>query len=34
MIIKVLFGSYILSEGVDIMNVCQLLILTSHWNYE
>ena len=32
--IKVLFGSDILSESVDIMNVRQLHILTPHWNYE
>jgi len=33
-IIKVLLGSDILSETVDIMNVRQLHILTPHWNYE
>jgi len=28
------FGSDILSESIDIMNVRQLHILTLHWNYE
>ncbi|KAG4082044.1 hypothetical protein H8356DRAFT_1438059 [Neocallimastix lanati (nom. inval.)] len=32
--IKVLLGSDIVSESVDIMNVRQLHILTPHWNYE
>ena len=32
--VKVLMGSDILSESVDIMNVRQLHILTPHWNYE
>lgn len=32
--IKVLLGSDILSESVDIMNVRQLHIITPHWNYE
>jgi len=32
--VKVLLGSDILSESVDIMNVRQLHILTPHWNYE
>ncbi|ORX78473.1 hypothetical protein BCR32DRAFT_282219 [Anaeromyces robustus] len=32
--IKVLLGSDILSESVDIMNVRQLHLLTPHWNYE
>ncbi|ORX41595.1 hypothetical protein BCR36DRAFT_339198, partial [Piromyces finnis] len=32
--IKVLLGSDILSESVDIMNIRQLHILTPHWNYE
>ncbi|ORX48889.1 P-loop containing nucleoside triphosphate hydrolase protein, partial [Piromyces finnis] len=32
--IKVLIGSDILSESVDILNVRQLHILTPHWNYE
>ncbi|KAL6590731.1 hypothetical protein U3516DRAFT_855866 [Neocallimastix sp. 'constans'] len=32
--IKVLLGSDIVSESVDIMNVRQLHVLTPHWNYE
>ncbi len=32
--IKVLLGSDIISESVDIMNVRQLHVLTPHWNYE
>ncbi|ORX42671.1 hypothetical protein BCR36DRAFT_463184 [Piromyces finnis] len=32
--IKVLIGSDVLSECVDIMNVRQLHVLTPHWNYE
>jgi len=32
--IKVLLGSDIVSESVDIMNVGQLHVLTPHWNYE
>ena len=32
--VRVLFGSDVLSESVDVMNVRQLHILTPHWNYE
>ncbi|OUM61898.1 hypothetical protein PIROE2DRAFT_11961 [Piromyces sp. E2] len=31
---RILLGSDILSESVDIMNVRQLHIFTPHWNYE
>jgi len=32
--IRVLLGSDVVSESVDIMNVRQLHVLTPHWNYE